>query len=163
MLFRSSDQMLIIEGHIKRDMTIEDDKKKGGLSLFAKHAVQYYIVGASGVFVNLGILFILTDIAGFWYVASQIIAISVSITTNFFFNRYWTFGSHVEDKKNSVMYIKFIIISAIGMAIQLGITVTLVESSAFYHMYGAGIGIAVASGINYVLNRRVAFGIKFKN
>ena len=35
--------MLIIEGHIKRVMTIEDDKKKGGLSLFAKHAVQYYI------------------------------------------------------------------------------------------------------------------------
>ena len=89
-------------------MTIEDEKKKGGLSLFAKHAVQYYIVGASGVLVNLGILYLLTDIGGFWYVASQIIAISVSITTNFFFNRYWTFGSHVEDKKNSVMYLSLI-------------------------------------------------------
>ena len=45
-------------------MTIEDGEKKGGLSLFAKHAVQFYIVGASGVLVNLGILYILTDIAG---------------------------------------------------------------------------------------------------
>ena len=60
-------------------MTIEDEKKKGGLSLFAKHAVQYYIVGASGVLVNLGILYLLADIAGFWYVAAQTIAISVSI------------------------------------------------------------------------------------
>ena len=144
-------------------MTIENENEKGGLSLFAKHAVQFYIVGASGVLVNLGILYILTDLVGFWYVASQIIAISVSITTNFFFNRYWTFGCHVQDKRNSVMYFKFIIISAIGMAIQLGITISLVESSGFYHMYGAGIGIAVASGINYVLNRRVTFGIKFKN
>ena len=144
-------------------MTIENKEKKGGLSLFAKHAVQFYIVGASGVLVNLGILYILTDIAGFWYVASQVIAISVSITTNFFFNRYWTFGSFVEDKRNSVMYFKFLIISAIGMSIQLGITVSLVESSGFYHMYGAGIGIAIASGINYILNRRVTFGIKFKN
>ena len=144
-------------------MTIEDNNKRGGLSLFAKHAIQFYIVGASGVLVNLGILYILTDIAGFWYVASQVIAISVSITTNFFFNRYWTFGSFVKDKRNSVMYFKFIIVSAIGMAIQLGITVTLVESSGFYHMYGAGIGIAVASGMNYILNRRVTFGIKFKN
>jgi dolichol-phosphate mannosyltransferase len=141
-------------------MTIEDGKKKSGLSLFAKHAVQFYIVGATGVIVN---LYLLTDIGGFWYVASQIIAISVSITTNFFFNRYWTFGSFVQDKRNSVMYVKFLIVSAIGMSIQLGITVTLVESSAFYHMYGAGIGIAVASAINYVLNRRVTFGIKFKN
>ena len=153
--------MLIIEGHIKRVMTIEDDKKKGGLSLFAKHAVQYYMVGASGVLVNLGILYFLADILGFWYVASQIVAISISITTNFFFNRYWTFRGSIEDQRNSVMYVKFIIISAVGMAIQLGITVTLVESSAFYHMYGAGIGIAVASGINYVLNRRLAFGVKF--
>ena len=142
-------------------MTIEDREKKGGLSLFAKHAVQFYIVGASGVLVNLGILYILTDIAGFWYVASQIIAISVSITTNFFFNRYWTFRGSIEDQRNSVMYVKFIIISAIGMAIQMGITVTLVESSGFYHMYGAGIGIAVASAINYVLNRRLTFGVKF--
>ena len=143
-------------------MTIEDDeKKKGGLSLFAKHAVQYYIVGASGVLVNLGILYMLADIAGFWYVASQVVAISVSITTNFFFNRYWTFRSSIEDQRNSVMYLKFIIISAVGMAIQMGITVTLVESSGFYHMYGAGIGIAVASAINYVLNRRLTFGVKF--
>jgi len=142
-------------------MTIEDDEKKGGLSLFAKHAVQYYIVGASGVLVNLGILYMLADIAGFWYVASQVVAISVSITTNFFFNRYWTFRSSIEDQRNSVMYLKFIIISAVGMAIQMGITVTLVESSGFYHMYGAGIGIAVASAINYVLNRRLTFGVKF--
>ena len=142
-------------------MTIEDGEKKGGLSLFAKHAIQYYMVGASGVLVNLGILYMLADIAGFWYVASQVVAISVSITTNFFFNRYWTFRGAIEDQRNSVMYVKFIIISAIGMAIQMGITVTLVESSGFYHMYGAGIGIAVASAINYVLNRRLTFGVKF--
>ena len=103
----------------------------------------------------------LADIAGFWYVASQVVAISISITTNFFFNRYWTFRGSIEDQRNSVMYVKFIIISAIGMAIQMGITVTLVESSGFYHMYGAGIGIAVASAINYVLNRRLTFGVKF--
>ena len=153
--------MIIIPLQFSRVMTIEDDDEKGGLSLFAKHAVQYYMVGASGVLVNLGILYMLADIAGFWYVASQVVAISVSITTNFFFNRYWTFRGSIEDQRNSVMYVKFIIISAIGMAIQMGITVTLVESSGFYHMYGAGIGIAVASAINYVLNRRLTFGVKF--
>ncbi len=48
-------------------MTIEDGEKKGGLSLFAKHAVQYYIVGLSGVGVNLGLLYILTEFVGIWY------------------------------------------------------------------------------------------------
>ena len=37
----------------------------------------------------------------------------------------------------------------------------LVESIAMYYMYAAGIGILVAGAINYVVNRRWTFGIKF--
>ena len=133
----------------------------GGFSLFAKHAVKYYSVGASGVLVNLGILYALTDFAGFWYFASQVIAISVSISSNFLFNRFWTFRDSIEDQRNSVMYVKFLIVSLIGMGIQLGITYLLVENVAVYYMYAAAIGIAIAGGINYVVNRRWTFGIKF--
>ena len=59
------------------------------------------------------------------------------------------------------MYLKFLIVSLIGMAIQLGITYVLVEGIAIYYMYAAGIGIVIAGGINYVVNRRWTFGIKF--
>ena len=47
------------------------------------------------------------------------------------------------------------------MGIQLGITSVLVEGAAVYYMYAAGVGIAIAGGINYVVNRRWTFGIKF--
>ena len=129
--------------------------------MFAKHAIKYYAVGGSGVLVNLGILYALTDFAGFWYFASQVIAISVSISSNFLFNRFWTFRDSIEDQRNSVMYVKFLIVSLIGMGIQLGITYLLVENVAVYYMYAAAIGIAIAGGINYVVNRRWTFGIKF--
>ena len=59
------------------------------------------------------------------------------------------------------MYFKFLIVSLIGMGIQLGITFVLVENIALYYMYAAGIGIVVAGAINYVVNRRWTFGIKF--
>ena len=142
-------------------MTIDAKKNTGGFSLFAKHAIKYYAVGASGVLVNLGILYALTDLAGYWYIASQVIAISVSITSNFLFNRFWTFRDSIEDQRNGVMYLKFLIVSLIGMGIQLGITYVLVESIAVYYMYAAGIGIIIAGAINYVVNRRWTFGIKF--
>ena len=142
-------------------MTIDGKKDVGGFSLFAKQAVKYYVVGGSGVLVNLGILYALTDFAGFWYTASQVIAISVSISSNFLFNRFWTFSDSIENQRNSVMYIKFLIVSLIGMGIQLGITFALVENIAMYYMYAAGIGILVAGAINYVVNRRWTFGIKF--
>ena len=153
--------LIIIQGNIKQIMTVDGGKKVSGFSLFAKQAVKYYSVGASGVLVNLGILYALTDFAGFWYFASQVIAISVSISSNFLFNRFWTFRDSFEDQRNSVMYVKFLIVSLIGMGIQLGITYLLVENVAVYYMYAAAIGIAIAGGINYVVNRRWTFGIKF--
>ena len=153
--------LIIIQLDLTKNMTIDEGKNIGGFSLFAKHAIKYYAVGASGVLVNLGILYALTDLAGYWYLASQVIAISVSITSNFLFNRFWTFSGSIEDQRNSVMYVKFLIVSLIGMGIQLGITYALVEGIAIYYMYAAGIGIAVAGGINYVVNRRWTFGIKF--
>ena len=153
--------LIIIQGILTKNMTIDEGKNTGGFSLFAKHAVKYYAVGGSGVLVNLGILYALTDLAGYWYIASQIIAISVSITSNFLFNRFWTFGESIEDQRNSVMYLKFLIVSLIGMGIQLGITFVLVENISLYYMYAAGIGIIIAGSLNYVVNRRWTFGIKF--
>ena len=144
-----------------KNMTVDGKKEGGGFSLFAKQAMKYYTVGGSGVLVNLGILYALTDFIGFWYIASQIIAISISISSNFLFNRFWTFSGSIEDQRNSVMYVKFLIVSLIGMAIQLGITYSLVENIALYYMYAAGIGIIIAGAINYIVNRRWTFGIKF--
>jgi len=142
-------------------MTVDGKKEISGFSLFAKQAIKYYSVGGSGVLVNLGILYALTDFMGLWYIASQVIAISISISSNFLFNRFWTFSGSIQEQRNSVMYVKFIIVSLIGMGIQLGITFALVENIALYYMYAAGIGIVVAGAINYVVNRRWTFGIKF--
>ena len=142
-------------------MTVDGKKEIGGFSLFAKQAIKYYSVGGSGVLVNLGILYALTDFMGLWYIASQVIAISISISSNFLFNRFWTFSGSIQEQRNSVMYVKFIIVSLIGMGIQLGITFALVENIALYYMYAAGSGIVVAGAINYVVNRRWTFGIKF--
>ena len=142
-------------------MTVDGKKEIGGFSLFAKQAIKYYSVGGSGVLVNLGILYALTDFMGLWYIASQVIAISISISSNFLFNRFWTFSGSIQEQRNSVMYVKFIIVSLIGMGIQLGITFALGENIALYYMYAAGIGIVVAGAINYVVNRRWTFGIKF--
>ena len=153
--------MNIIPVNMMKNMTVDGKKEVGGFSLFAKQAMKYYTVGGSGVLVNLGILYALTDFIGFWYIASQIIAISISISSNFLFNRFWTFSGSIEDQRNSVMYVKFLIVSLIGMAIQLGITYSLVENIALYYMYAAGIGIIIAGAINYIVNRRWTFGIKF--
>jgi dolichol-phosphate mannosyltransferase len=142
-------------------MTLRDQGKKGRLSLFAKHAAQYYAVGASGILVNLGLLFFLTEFVGLWYFLSYAFAISASITTNFILNKMWTFRDSIDAQKTIVMYVKFVSVSLLGMAIQLGSVYVLVESFAVYYMLAALISIGIAGAINFVINRRWTFGVKF--
>ena len=141
-------------------MTRGEQKRFGRIPLFARHAFKYYLVGASGVFVNLGILYSLTEFGGLWYLLSSSIAIYVSITTNFFLNKIWTFKDTMTSQSTALMYIKFIGVSLVGMGIQLGFNYLFVERVSLYYLLAALISIGIASSVNFVLNRHWTFGIK---
>ena len=142
-------------------MTLNDQSGGNRFSLFAKHAAKYYMVGASGVLVNLGLLYYLTEFIGLWYFLSYVIAISVSITSNFIFNKFWTFKDSIDSQRMIVMYMKFVGVSLLGMGIQLGSVYVFVESLSVYYMLAAVISIGIAGGINFIINRRWTFGVKF--
>jgi len=153
-------RLLIIVDAFKRVMTIEDEKKKSKFSLFVAQTIKYFLVGGIGVGVNLGLLYGLTDFLGIWYILSQGIAIAISITNNFFLHRYWTFKNEIVEPKTLERYIKFFIVSIIGMGIQLGLTFILVENYAMYYLSAAVLSIIVASAFNYLVNRKWTFEIK---
>ena len=142
-------------------MTLRGQEKGSRLSRFAKQAAKYYAVGASGVLVNLGLLFYLTEYVGLWYFLSYTLAISASITSNFILNKFWTFRDSINSQKTIVMYVKFASVSFLGMAIQLGSVYFLVESLSVYYMLAALISISIAGAINFIINRSWTFGVKF--
>jgi len=142
-------------------MTLRGQEKGSRLSRFAKQAAKYYAVGASGVLVNLGLLFYLTEYVGLWYFLSYTLAISASITSNFMLNKFWTFRDSINSQRTIVMYVKFASVSFLGMAIQLGSVYFLVESLSVYYMLAALISISIAGAINFIINRRWTFGVKF--
>ncbi len=142
-------------------MTLRGQEKGSRLSRFAKQAAKYYAVGASGVLVNLGLLFYLTEYVGLWYFLSYTLAISASITSNFILNKFWTFRDSINSQRTVVMYVKFASVSFLGMAIQLGSVYFLVESLSVYYMMAALISISIAGAINFIINRSWTFGEKF--
>ncbi len=142
-------------------MTLRGQEKGSRLSRFAKQAAKYYAVGASGVLVNLGLLFYLTEYVGLWYFLSYTLAISASITSNFILNKFWTFRDSINSQRTIVMYVKFSSVSFLGMAIQLGSVYFLVESLSIYYMLAALISISIAGAINFIINRSWTFGEKF--
>ena len=142
-------------------MESNDKNKMDRFSIFAKQTFKYYLVGASGVLVNLGLLYFLTDIIGAWYVFSQAVAAGVSMTTNFTLHKFLTYRKEIKEAKTLERYIKFITISLLGMGIQLALTFVLVENFAMYYMHAAMLSIAIAGSFNYFANRKWTFGIKF--
>src|SRR5574338_211674 len=141
-------------------MTLDKEDRLSRISLFAKHAFKYYLVGAAGILVNLGILFVLTEFVGMWYLLSSAIAIYISITSNFLLNKTWTFNDTVIKQGGFFMYGKFIGVSLVGMGIQLGFNYIFVENLFVYYLLSALLSIMIASSVNFVLNRRLTFGIK---
>ena len=142
-------------------MESNDKNKMDRFSIFAKQTFKYYLVGACGVLVNLGLVYFLTDVIGAWYVFSQAVAVGVSMTSNFTLHKFWTYRKEIKEAKTLERYIKFIAISLLGMGIQLSLTFVLVENFAMYYMHAAMLSIAIAGSFNYFANRKWTFGIKF--
>ncbi len=125
-------------------------RRKGELVRFCK----FVGVGLSGVVVNEGILWLLTEFAGMQYYFSSIIAIEASIISNFVFNDRFTFSDRRAGKIGSFFkrLLKFNITCAAGAVIQYGILILLTEVAGLNYLLSNLIGILVAFVWNYVLS-----------
>jgi dolichol-phosphate mannosyltransferase len=120
---------------------------------------RFYTVGASGLLVNYLVSTIISNgaISHLWYMHGTFIGIIVSIISNFFLNKIWTF----EDRDFSLgrtikQFSLFLLISSFGAAIQLAFVYLFVESG-FNYALSLLIAVAVASASNFLLNKKLTF------
>jgi dolichol-phosphate mannosyltransferase len=116
--------------------------------------LKFIGVGLSGVVVNEGILWLLTDFGGVPYYYSSIVAIEVSIITNFFLNDYFTFADRRRGKTGSflIRLLKFNITCALGAGIQYGLLRLFTDVVGLHYLISNFIGIVVAFIWNYLLS-----------
>jgi putative flippase GtrA len=58
--------------------------------------VRWFVVQTSGLFLNLGLVYLLVDGAGLGELLGQAVTIVIVTLTTFFANRAWTFKTHPE-------------------------------------------------------------------
>jgi putative flippase GtrA len=124
---------------------------------------RFAAVGVSGVFVNLGALFLLADVLRVPDSLSSACAIEISIISNFLLNNAWTFQDKNQRARAGFfarMY-RYNLVSLIGGAIQWLTFVVLTSLAS--HLLGAAApgvwkyiaqltGIAVATVWNFLSN-----------
>ncbi len=125
-------------------------KRSGELLRFLK----FCLVGISGVVVNMGLLWLLTERAGLFYLVSATIGIETSITSNFILNNYFTFASrrHPGVKSFLNQLLKFNVVSIVGIAINLAILWVLTEVPGVFYLISNLFGIAAATLWNFLVN-----------
>jgi dolichol-phosphate mannosyltransferase len=144
-------------GQKTRNKRKTEAEKRNSVRFLSKVG-RFYTVGASGLALNFLISYILSNtIANMWYIHATIIGIACSVTTNFIFNKIWTF----EDKKFPIrstihQYGLFVLISTFGAALQLGLLYMFVQSGI---QFGLSLifAVALASANNFLLNKKLTF------
>ena len=133
------------------------------LDRLPRRFIKFSIVGGSGVIVNMGLLYLLTEFAHLYYMISSLIAIEVSIICNFVLNDLWTWSDRKHQTGSGYLgrMMKYNISGATASILGNFITLTiLTEGFGLYYMASNFIGIGVGVLVNYFLNDRWTYKTK---
>ena len=114
--------------------------------------IKFAFVGLIGTFINLLVLYSLTEFAGFYYIISAIFAFVVSATNNFILNKIWTFKEKIRHRIFS-KYFKFFSVSIIALLVNLLFLYLFTEFFKIYYMVSQVLAIGAALIINFLGNK----------
>jgi len=136
----------------------KDIKYRSSVKFLSK-AGRFYTVGASGLLVNYLVSTAISSgaLSNLWYMHATLIGILVSISTNFFLNKIWTF----QDRNFSLAHTAkqfslFLLISSLGAGVQLSFVYFLVQDG-FDYAIALFFAVVIASASNFLLNKKLTF------
>jgi len=120
----------------------------------SREFLKFCFVGTTGVFVNMGLLIILTRMFGLLLEYASPIAIELSIISNFVLNNVWTFRARVIKTSLLKRFLRFHIVAISAGIVNYIILLSLHYGIRLMDIVANLIGIAAATIVNYVLNSR---------
>jgi len=112
---------------------------------------KFLTVGASGVVISLSTLLLLTELAGWHYLLSYLVAFVLSISNNYYWNSKWTF----KDKKSGRTGLgKYALVGLLALSIKELSMFVLTGLLGIWYMASAAIILAVVSLLNFTLSRK---------
>jgi dolichol-phosphate mannosyltransferase len=117
--------------------------------------VKFNLVGLSGVLVNEGVLLLFVS-AGMYYLYASVVAIELSIISNFLLNDYWTFRER-RHGHIAVRMLKFNALMIVGLLVNLLILYAGTELAGINYAVSNLVGIAGAFVVRYWLSVKYAW------
>ena len=115
--------------------------------------IRYCVVGVIGYLVNLGVYAI--ALPHMPYRVAFTVAFIVAATSNFVWNRLWTF--RVDHGVPHHQYARFLTVSAVALGIDLLVLTALVDEAGMDKVAAAAIAIVVATPVSFLGNKLWSF------
>jgi putative flippase GtrA len=116
--------------------------------------LKFGVVGGSGYLINLGVFAFLSGNLGVYHAVAAIGAFCVAVTSNFLWNRYWTFGP--GDGLAHMQAARFLAVSVACLVINL-VVLELLVGSGMGELAAQAIAVAVAMPFNFLGNKLWTF------
>jgi len=129
-------------------------------NVLTSRILKFSLVGASGVVVNMGLLYVLTELALLHYMFSSIVAIETSIMSNFLLNNLWTWR---DRKTDAFLYrlLKYHLSAGFtGILANWLLLFVFTEVFGVYYLISNIIGIGFGMTWNFLLNDLWTFRAK---
>jgi dolichol-phosphate mannosyltransferase len=117
--------------------------------------LKFGLVGASGYLINLGVFALLVGNLGIHHLIAAVGAFSVAVTSNFLWNRYWTFGP--GNGPAHFQAARFFAVSIASLGVNLVVLEALVASGSVGELTAQAIAVAVAMPFNFLGNKLWTF------
>ena len=116
---------------------------------------KFCVVGFSGVFIDFSITWLLKEKVKINKYLANSTGFVLAATSNYFFNRIWTF--HSQNQQIAIEYFSFISISLLGLGINNLIIYFLTEKLKLNFYLSKLFAIGVVTIWNFVMNYLITF------
>lgn len=110
--------------------------------------IRFGLVGASGYAVNLGIFALAVHLLSVDYRVAAVAAFLVSVASNFWWNRRWTFAAH--DGHAGFQAARFLLVSVAAFLLSYLLLLLLVEDAGFAKVPAQAVAIIAATPLSFL-------------
>ena len=114
-------------------------------------ALKFIAVGLSGLLVNEVVIWLLTEVAGLYYLISGAISAEVSIVNNFIWNNYWTFSNR-SGGGLLARFVRFNLARVFGIALGLLLLKLFTDLLRLHYLISNVFAILIVFVFNYLLS-----------
>lgn len=117
-----------------------------------KQIIKFGFVGGSAFLIDYGVLFVLTEFFGIYYLVSSTISFALSVIYNYILSVKWVFDVKGSRSKGQE-FIVFLVLSIIGLGINQIVMWITVEKLHIYYMISKIGATAIVMVYNFVTRK----------